>query len=65
MSCENTADAVSRMLGGLKIDGYYELPMDAIADLNDVVGGITLEIKGDFTVVNPAMEEGKTLTLSG
>lgn len=65
MSCENTADAVSRMLGGLKIDGYYELPMDAIADLNDVVGGVTLAIKGDFTAVDPAMKEGKTLTLSG
>ena len=65
MSCENTVDTISRMLGGLKIDGYYELPMQSIADLNDAVGGVSVTIMGDFTALDPAMKEGETITLTG
>ena len=33
-SCENTVKSVKKLLGGIQIDGYYELPMKAIPVLN-------------------------------
>lgn len=64
-SCENTARAVSDMFGGIHIDGYYSLPMDAIARLNDEVGGVTVTLLEDFSDVDKTMTQGSTLTLTG
>lgn len=64
-SCENTADAVSRFLCGMKIDHYVALTMDAVAVLNDAVGGVTVEIQDDFSAVDPALVQGETVRLRG
>ncbi|MGI5932305.1 MAG: LCP family protein [Eubacterium sp.] len=37
MSAQNTERAVSDLLGGIDIDGYYTLPMSEISKLNDLV----------------------------
>lgn len=63
-SCENTVDAVSNLLGELDIDGYYALPMDHIAELNNAVGGVTLTVQGDFSKTDPSLKEGETVTLT-
>lgn len=64
-SCTLTKDAVSRLLGDVNIDHYLALNLDAIPVLNDALGGVTVTLEDDFTVYDPAMTAGSTLTLRG
>ncbi|WP_081675183.1 LCP family protein [Butyrivibrio sp. LC3010] len=64
MSSENTVNAVSELLGGIPIDGYYELNMDSIEKLNNVIGGVTVTVEGDFSQVDPTLIEGEEITLN-
>ena len=64
-SCRNAVAAVSNMLGGKAIDGYVALNMDAVAILNDMVGGVPVTITSDFTDIDPSLQEGETITLQG
>ena len=64
-SCRNTARAVANIFGGMKVDYYVALTMDAVPVVNDLVGGITLEVLDDLTSVNPEFIEGATVTLMG
>lgn len=63
-SCDNMVETVSKMLGGLPIDGYYALKMDAMPLLNHEVGGVTVTLEDDMTKLDPAMKKGATLTLT-
>lgn len=63
-SCENTVTAVSKLLGGLPIDGYYALSMEKIAKLNHLAGGVEVTIQDDFSKVDSSMKKGSTITLS-
>lgn len=63
-SCENTRNTVSQLLGGVRIDYYVSMRMDAIAMINDAVGGVTVEVKEDFSQVDSTLEMG-TVTLMG
>ena len=64
-SCLNTVKAVSGFLKGVKIDHYIAMTMDGVGILNDLVGGITVTIPVDMTMVDPAFEEGAEITLQG
>lgn len=63
-SCRNTVDAVSELLGGLSIDGYYSVGMNEIAQLNHIIGGATVTIEDDFSKVDPSLVKGRTITLT-
>lgn len=63
-SCENTVKAVSQLLGGIPIDGYYELNMEQIPALNKAVGGVTVTIQDDFSKIDSTMKQGTTITLT-
>lgn len=63
-SCENTRSAVSTLLGGVHIDYYVAMHMDAIGILNDAVGGVTVEVKDDFSAGGVEIPVGTT-TLFG
>ena len=63
-SCENTREAVSDFLYGITIDHYVAMNMDAIAVLNDAVGGVTVEVTEDFSQVDPTIGKGQ-VTLMG
>ena len=63
-SCENTVNTVSKMLGGVPIDGYYALQMEAMSLLNHEVGGVTVTLEDDMTSLDPEMKKGTTLTLT-
>ncbi len=65
LSCKNTVKAVSNFLYQVEIDNYLSMNMDAIASLNDVVGGVEVEILDDFSEIDPALIEGETILLSG
>lgn len=64
-SCINTKKAVSNLLGGIKIDHYISMTMEAVAKVNDLAGGVTLEIMDDFSEVDPDLVQGQTMTLTG
>ena len=64
-SCEYTVQAVKTLLmDSAEIDHYISLNMDVIGILNDSVGGVTVKIPYDMTVLDPAMTEGAQLTLT-
>ncbi len=64
-SCQNTVWSVSDYLYGLQIDHYASLSMDAVAILNDEIGGVTLSVLDDMTVIDKELVKGKTVTLRG
>lgn len=63
-SSENLKKAVSDLLYSIQIDYYVTLNMDAIAILNDAVGGVTVNVTDDFSEVDPSIPLGK-VTLNG
>ena len=65
VSCNNTADAVSELLYGVKVDHYISLTMDAVALFNDMVGGVEVTVLDDFTGIDDTLIQGQTVTLKG
>ena len=63
-SCENTRKTVSNFLYGIEIDYYAAMNMDAIAILNDAVGGVTVTVTEDFSQVDETITMGE-MTLHG
>lgn len=63
-SCENLRKTVSNLLGGVNIDYYVSMNLDAIALMNDAVGGVTVTVRDDFSAVDPTIGKG-TITLRG
>ena len=64
-SCRNTAAAVSSLLFGIPVDHYLALTMDGVPVMADLVGGVPVTVENDLTSVDPAFEEGVTVTLRG
>ena len=64
-SCENNVLAVSMLLGGQDINGYFALNMGGIGILVDLVGGVPLTVTSDFSAIDPTLIEGETITLNG
>ncbi len=65
LSCKNTVKAVSNFLYQVEIENYLSLNMDAVSALNDVVGGVEVEILDDFSGLDPSLAEGEKILLSG
>lgn len=64
-SCENTVLAVENLLYGMEIDHYVSLTMDGVALLNDLVGGVPVEVLDDFSGIDDSLVQGETVTLRG
>ena len=64
-SCENTVLAVSNLLYGMEIHHYVSMTMDGVALLNDLVGGVTVEVLDDFSGIDDTLVQGETVTLLG
>ncbi|MBQ3006901.1 MAG: LCP family protein [Clostridia bacterium] len=64
-SCKNTVKAVSNFLYQIEIDNYLSMNMDAVSALNDVVGGVEVEILDDFSEIDPTLIQGETILLNG
>ena len=65
LSCRNTVSAVSGFLYGAEIDHYVSLTMDAVAFVNDLVGGVTVTVMDDFSGVDPTLVKDTDVTLTG
>ena len=64
-SCALTVEAASNLLLGAPINKYVAMNLDGISVLNDAAGGVTVTLEDDFSALDPAMTQGKTLTLEG
>lgn len=64
-SCLNTVDAVSSLLFDAPIQHYIQMPMSGIPVLNNLVGGVSVQIPENLTKVDPAFMEGATVHLTG
>ena len=64
VSCRNTADAVSELLG-VKVNHYISMTMDAVAVINDMLGGVTVEVLDDFSGIDDELIKGEIVTLKG
>lgn len=64
-SCRNTARAVSDLLYGMDVDHYASVTMDAVAVINDMVGGVTVTVLDDFSRDDASLVQGETITLRG
>lgn len=64
-SCRNTVRAVSALFYNLPVEHYVCLTMDAVAIVNDAVGGVTVTVEEDLTALDPAFVPGATVCLSG
>ena len=62
-SCENTRKTVSDLLYGIHIDYYLAMHMDAIAILNDAVGGVTVTVTEDFSRVDTTIGLGEQILM--
>ncbi len=58
-SCENMKKPVSDFLYGLNIDYYVAMNMDAIALVNDAVGGVKVVVEDDFSAVDATLTKGE------
>lgn len=66
-SCTNTVTAVSRLFYQLPINTYFAFDINAIASLNDAVGGVTVTMT-DNSFYDTSLTQhfkGETLTLYG
>ncbi len=64
-SCQNTADAVSNLLYGIRIDRYLCVTMDAVAAINDFFGGVEVTVVDDFSNIDNTLVRGRTICLNG
>lgn len=64
-SSENCTKAVSNLLYGVPISGYYTIHMSSIGDIVDAVGGVTVTIPKDANEGCFYDRLGQTVTLKG
>ena len=64
-SAELTRQAVSGLLFGTNIDFYVAMNFDGIPVMNDTLGGVTVTIPEDLTVLDPSWTKGTEVTLHG
>lgn len=64
-SCRNTADSVSDLLLGMKVNHYISLALDSVPVLNDLVGGVEVTVLDDFTGVDDSLVKGEKVNLMG
>lgn len=64
-SAENTVNAVENLLGGITVDNYAIMKMDAIPILNDMVGGVNVTLTEDLPQIDPSFLAASTVTLKG
>ncbi len=67
LSCERQMQTVSKVFYNLPIHGYVSINRNAIAELNDAIGGVTLEVLTEIPQRGkyPGLAKGVTKTLTG
>lgn len=64
VSCANLVEAVSRLLGGVPIQEYVVTNNGSIAELNELIGGVTVVVpNNDLVQMYPELSSGSTVRL--
>jgi LCP family protein required for cell wall assembly len=63
-SCQNSINAISRVLYNVPIQKYYALDLDGIAALNDAIGGVTID-SSLYDFKDMGVKVGDSVTLKG
>ncbi len=63
----NVNTSLTRLFFGLPLNNYFAIDLDALEDLNDAIGGVTLTSKMDFVSkeTGETVHTGDTVTLMG
>lgn len=64
-SCINVIEAVSNLMYDINIEHYAAISLDAISILNDAVGGVTLTVTDDLSMIDSELVKGAEITLNG
>ena len=66
-SCQYMVDAVSNLFYGMPINGYVALNMNAVAMINDAVGGVQVTVLDDviYPEYDMDLHQGDEVTLTG
>ena len=64
-SCENTTETLSRIFYNIPFNNYIALDWDAIAPLNDAIGGVHLKALEDINTKYTQNKKGDKVTLTG
>ena len=63
-SCELAVEAVSGLLCGVPIDFYVSVDLNGIDVLNCAIGGVSVTLEEDLSVLHPDMTQGSTIHLT-
>lgn len=64
VSCENLRESVSRLFGDIPIDEYAVTNMSSIPYINQLVGGVTVEVpNNDVAELHPELTQGTAIRL--
>ena len=63
--CRNTVNTVENLLYGINIDHYLSMTMDAVAILNDSIGGVEVQLMDDFSELDETFVKDAVVTLRG
>lgn len=63
--CKSLMNAIEDLLYGIEIDQYLSLSLEAVAVLNDSVGGVTLQLPDDCTFLDESYVKDAVVTLRG
>ena len=57
--------AVGNLLEGIELSQFCSINMDAMPELNDLLGGVTVTMPDDYPDLDPAYVKGARITLTG
>lgn len=63
-NCQSVLKAVENLLEGIEIDHYLSMSMESVGRLNDALGGITVTLDEDMSMLDAQMAQGATLRLN-
>ena len=63
--CVNTSKSVSRLLLGVKFDSYVSMTMNAVSEIVNSVGGVSVTVEEDMTALDERLVKGETVLLDG
>lgn len=63
-SCELMVDRVEELFDGIEIDGYVAINMVSVLEMNEAVGGVTVEVYNEDTAQKMGVEVGSSVHLT-
>lgn len=64
-SCRLMERRVGELIHGIDIDGYFSMTMDGLPEIIDGIGGLTVKMPEDYTMINKAYTKGAVVTMTG